>query len=143
MEIVTIAASTVTKKENVGKGMENPVRKRKKQENKRANQAAKDQELVLSNEDEQALVTLEPLPNEEEDLCANLNRVMEQWKCNSEEDPGTQEMAFGPAKLDKKEDNSMWLGDTGASCHMTNSIQGLVNLVPKKTWIIFGNGQRL
>ena len=40
-------------------------------------------------------------------------------------------------------DASLWLGDTGASSHMTNSSEGMVNQVKINTEIVFGNGQQL
>ena len=40
-------------------------------------------------------------------------------------------------------DTSLWLGDTGASCHMTNSPDGMFNQVKTNSGIVFGNGQRL
>ena len=53
------------------------------------------------------------------------------------------EMALGsPSEIDKM-DTSLWLGDTGASCHMTNSSEGMFNQVKTNSGIVFGNGQRL
>ena len=53
------------------------------------------------------------------------------------------EMALGsPCEIDKM-DTSTWLGDTGASCHMTNSCEGMFNQVKTSSGIVFGNGQRL
>ena len=53
------------------------------------------------------------------------------------------EMALGrPSEIDKM-DTSLWLRDTGASCHMTNSPEGMFNLVKTSSGIMFGNGQRL
>ena len=40
-------------------------------------------------------------------------------------------------------DSDLWLGDMGASCHMTNSIDGMFNKQKVDTGIVFGNGQRL
>ena len=53
------------------------------------------------------------------------------------------EMALGsPSEIDKM-DTSLWLGDTGASCHMTNNPEGMFNQVKTSSCIVFGNGQRL
>ena len=38
-------------------------------------------------------------------------------------------------------DANLWLGNTGASSHMTNSSEGMVNQVKINTGIVFGNGQ--
>ena len=39
------------------------------------------------------------------------------------------EMAFrSPSEIDKM-DTSLWMGDTGASCHMTNNPEGIFNQV--------------
>ena len=43
----------------------------------------------------------------------------------------------------KDESGQMWIGDTGATCHMTNSRNGLTNLEPISSSVIFGNGERL
>ena len=48
----------------------------------------------------------------------------------------------GPSEIDKM-DTSLWLGDTGASCHITNSHEGMFNQVKTNSGIVFGNGQRL
>ena len=48
-------------------------------------------------------------------------------------------------KHDTKKTNQgqIWIGDTGASCHMTNSISGIINLQAIESNIMFGNGERL
>ena len=47
----------------------------------------------------------------------------------------------------KKENNEdrdqLWIGDTGASCHMTNSMQGIVNIRTIDSYIVLGNGEQL
>ena len=40
-------------------------------------------------------------------------------------------------------DSKLWLGDTGASCHMTKTLRVMKNLTKNNTGIVFGNGQRL
>ena len=53
------------------------------------------------------------------------------------------EMALGsPSEIDKM-DSILWLGDTGAPCHMTNSPEDMLNQVKTSSGIVFGNGQRL
>ena len=53
------------------------------------------------------------------------------------------EMALGsPSEIDKM-DTSLWLGDTGSSCHMINNPEGMINQVKTSSGIVFGNGQRL
>ena len=42
-----------------------------------------------------------------------------------------------------KESNQIWIGDTGATCHMTFSKEGLTNLKSISSFVIFGNGERL
>ena len=52
-------------------------------------------------------------------------------------------MALGsPNEIDKM-DTSLWLGDTGALCHMTNSPEGMLNQVKTNSGIVFGSEQRL
>ena len=52
-------------------------------------------------------------------------------------------MAFGSTQSEVGIIQNVWIGDTGASSHMTNSKEGLRNMRPIKSSIIFGNGQRL
>ncbi len=111
-----------------------PDRRRNKS-NDKGHQAVEDEEPDSSEEEESALITLESL----EYL---LNNDQEQNEQNSDTKEQT-DLAFGSGQHTSGYDGSMWLGDTGASCHMTNSTDGLVNLVPNKSWIVFGNGQRL
>ena len=40
-------------------------------------------------------------------------------------------------------DSKLWLGDTGSSCHMTNTLEGIKNITKINICIMFGNGQRL
>ena len=48
------------------------------------------------------------------------------------------EMALGsPSEIDKM-DISLWLGDTGASYHMTNNPEGMFNQVKTSSGIVFG-----
>jgi hypothetical protein len=45
------------------------------------------------------------------------------------------------SETEKKLD--LWIGDTGASTHMTNTLDGLVNLQNEKTTVKIGNGESL
>jgi len=53
------------------------------------------------------------------------------------------DMALGNPTEIEAMDSNLWLGDTGASCHMTNSMDGMFNTKEVNTGIVFGNGQRL
>ena len=53
------------------------------------------------------------------------------------------EMALGNPTEVQRMDEDLWLGDTGASCHMTNNLKGMRNLKKISSGIVFGNGQRL
>ena len=53
------------------------------------------------------------------------------------------EMALGSPSEINKMDTSLWLGDTGALCHMANSPEDMLNQVKTNSGIVFGNGQRL
>ena len=46
-------------------------------------------------------------------------------------------------RIENNEASHIWIGDTGATCHMTNSKMGMMNLQPISSSIIFGNGERL
>ena len=108
-----------------------PERKRN-ESNDKGNQGIEAEDPDSSEGEESALITLES-------LGYLLDNAQEQNEQN--DDTGEQtDLAFGSTS---GYDSSMWLGDTGASCHMTNSTDGMVNLVPNKSWIVFGNGQRL
>ena len=52
-------------------------------------------------------------------------------------------MAFKSTQSEVGIGKNVWIGDTGASSHMTHSKEGMRNMRPIKSWIIFGNGQRL
>ena len=39
--------------------------------------------------------------------------------------------------------NNIWIGDTGASCHMTNSLDGMSKLRPSNTTITIGDGKSI
>ena len=47
-----------------------------------------------------------------------------------------------PSEIDKM-DTSLWLGDIGSLCHMTNSFEDMFNQAKTSSGIVFGNGQRL
>ena len=93
----------------------------------KGNQSLESDESDSSEEKESALIILEAM----ESL----------FKISNAEDK--VDLAFGSGQHAAGNDNSIWLGDTRASFHMTNSTDGLVNLVPKQSWIVFGNVQRL
>ena len=42
-----------------------------------------------------------------------------------------------------KYNNQIWIGDTGASCDMTKSIEGLINLKAIESNIVLDNGEQL
>ena len=52
-------------------------------------------------------------------------------------------MAFGSTQSEVRIDKNVWIGDTGASSHMTHSKECMRNMRPVKSSIIFRNGQRL
>jgi len=52
-------------------------------------------------------------------------------------------MALGNPTEIEAMDSNLWLEDTGTSCHMTNSMDGMFNTKEVNTGIVFGNGQRL
>ena len=53
------------------------------------------------------------------------------------------DLALGDPTEVESWDNELWLGDTGASYHMTNTLECMKNLIKINTGILFGNGQRL
>ena len=53
------------------------------------------------------------------------------------------DLALGNPTEVESWDNELWLGDTGALCHMTNTLEGMKNLTKINTGIVFWNGQRL
>ena len=53
------------------------------------------------------------------------------------------DLALGSPNQVEAMDASLWLGETGASSHMTNSSEGMVNQVKINTGKVFRNGQRL
>ena len=108
--------------------------KRRNEASDRGNQAVENVESDSSDEEESALITLESL-----EYLRNENEQKE----TSSEIEEQVDLAFRSGQNVSGYDSSIWLGDTGASCHMTNSTDGLVNLVPQQSWIVFGNGQRL
>ena len=55
----------------------------------------------------------------------------------------SMDMVLGSPNQVESMNTSLWLGDTGASNHMTNNSDGMVNQVEINTGIVFGNGQRL
>ncbi len=55
----------------------------------------------------------------------------------------SMDMALGSTNQAESMYASLWLGDTGASHHMINNSDGMVNQVKINTGIVFGNGQQL
>ena len=49
-------------------------------------------------------------------------------------------MAFGSTQSEVGINKNVWIGDTGASSHMTHSKEGMRNMRSIKSKIIFGNG---
>ena len=47
------------------------------------------------------------------------------------------------SKEDETNQDQIWIGDTGASCHITNSTAGMISLQVIESNIMFGNGERL
>ena len=43
----------------------------------------------------------------------------------------------------KKMDHDVWIGDSGASSHMTNSLEGMIDLRNIKSYVTFGDSKRL
>ena len=76
----------------------------------------------------------DPTPNNEQDVKKDNDGAMAGMEC---------EMALGSPTETDGMDDELWLGDTGASCHMTNNLKGMSNLEKISTGIVFGNGQRL
>ena len=57
-----------------------------------------------------------------------------------------KEAAFMSQETKDQEEKNLekiWIGDTGATCHMTNSREGLFDIQPISSSVIFGNGERL
>ena len=72
-----------------------------------------------------------------------LNREWEEKKDDHAHASMEMELALGNPKEIENMDTSLWLGDTGASCHMTNNLEGMFNRTKVDSGIVFGNGQRL
>ena len=43
----------------------------------------------------------------------------------------------------KMQDDNIWIGDTGASCHMTNSLEGLSSMTDTKQSVTMGDGKSI
>ena len=72
-----------------------------------------------------------------------MNREGEEKKEDQAHASMKTEMALGNPNEIEAMDTSLWLGDTGASCHMTNNLEGMLKRMKVDTGIVFGNGQRL
>ena len=56
----------------------------------------------------------------------------------------TMDLAFPMVKSQnttKNQDVHLWVGDSGASCHMTNSLSGMYNIKDKEFSVTIGDGQ--
>ena len=75
--------------------------------------------------------------------CSYINQDGEEKKDDEAHASMEMDLALSNPTEVESWDNELWLGDTGASCHMTNTLQGMKNLTKINTGIVFGNGQRL
>ena len=71
------------------------------------------------------------------------NKEQESGMMASQEEEASEiEVSFmAMSGTEKKSD--LWIGDTGASTHMTNTLDGLFNLQNEETTVKIGNGERL
>ena len=107
-----------------------------------ANQAIDRDHEEESVDEEIALICYEINGEEEKgDLAGVVLEGNDQW--SKEPVIAEQTIAFGSTQNDVEIDREIWIGDTGASSHMTHSKEGMTNMRPSMSWIIFGNGQRL
>ena len=113
----------------------------------------------VNDDDENANNAVEPVQTEEEEEMALLG--LEELKQHHEKEQGQStdhgfmmldvpqdpysgsDVALGATRRKTETDDEMWLGDTGASCHMTYTAHGMRNLKPMTSSVIFGNGQKL
>ena len=79
--------------------------------------------------------------NEEETNVDLACVVLERNRSGSPDQQST--MALKSTQSEVGIDEYVWIGDTRASSHMTHSKEGMKNMREIKSWIIFGNGQRL
>ena len=59
--------------------------------------------------------------------------------CCDKEDIEEEETALAG----KEEESNIWIGDTGASCHITNCEKGFINIRKVNEGLKVGNGERL
>ena len=84
------------------------------------------------------------LPSETMDnLPDNLQRRI---RCNYEahqnrECTDTALVEYSYFALNKTSNHNLWVGDTGASCHMTNNLDGMINIRDNKSPIQIGTGE--
>ena len=62
-----------------------------------------------------------------------INREGEENKDNEAHASMEMDLALGNPTEVESWDNELWLGDTGASCHMTNTLEGMKNLIKINT----------
>jgi hypothetical protein len=63
-------------------------------------------------------------------------------KSDNEQESDKAELVL-MAKDNKTMDENIWIGDTGATCHMTNDCKGMTDVKEIKTSIVIGNGKEL
>ena len=62
---------------------------------------------------------------------------------NIEEDDSDNEVGLVCYTIDQQESESKWIADSGASQHMTKSVNGLTNVRAVNQTVQVGNGQRI
>ena len=95
-----------------------------------------------SEDEESALISFNISENDEMEAFAGVVLEGQDQRCD-EVTVTNDTMAFGSTQDEVGINKEIWIGDTGASSHMTHSRDGMTNMRPTKSWIIFGNGQRL
>ena len=95
-----------------------------------------------SEDEESALISFNISENDEMEAFAGVVLEIQDQRCDKVT-VTNDTMAFGSTQDEVGINKEIWIGDTGASSHMTHSRDGMTNMRPTKSWIIFGNGQRL
>ena len=117
---------------------------RGKEDADNANQAVEPATNEDPDEEETALLGVEDTNDHEEQQ--NDDQVQDHcfMMLNDAIDPyDGSDVALGSTRRKVETNDDLWLGDTGASCHMTYTARGMRNLIPMTSSVIFGNGQRL
>ena len=102
----------------------------------RANTAGEENEI--ESDEETVLITIE----EDVDF-AGVTVTVPKKVNEKKEGSGDNALMAHNEGTEAKGSNQIWIGDTGATCHMTFSKEGLTNLKPISSCVIFGNGERL